>query len=289
MENQIPWLVCRTGKKCCLLAKDEKAFYIIEVGKNLDWETEEWLLRQGISEELLKELNLAFEYIPRSVIRGVAQEGNRAGDTVYLYLKTEKRKLPLEQHYDKEWMENFFEDLPRFTPPKNREKGLRGWRKQRQDPQLYEKLRYVSPAFLAAAAAVGIGYVATGHRAFFTLLLLCLTGILGLVMAMPAYFTIHLPKGKKKQNVWNLEWPMLIVMMILFLEFRLDWMSYRPLLLILPIGAVIGALVYWRVVDLHQEDGMLFSSLIIGAFAALLLAGQINEVYDFTPGESYSL
>ncbi len=50
-----------------------------------------------------------------------------------------------------------------------------------------------------------------------------------------------------------------------------------------------GGLVYWRVVDLHQDDWGLLSSLLLGAFAAMILAGQINEVYDFTPAESYVL
>jgi len=286
MENQCPWLMGRMGKKCCLLAKDENAFYLIEVGKKPDRKTEEELLR-GISGERLKELELAFEYIPRTILRGVAWDGTRAGDTIYLYLETEKRKLEMEYREDR--MECFFENIQWFTPPKNREPGVRGWRKQRQDPQLFQKLRYVSPAFLAAGAAAGIAYVATWHWAFFTMLLLCLIGILGFTMAMPVYFTIHQPKGKKKHNVWDLEWPLLVVGMFLFLGFRLNWMSYRPLLYILPLGAVFGALVYWRAVDLHQESGMLFSALILGAFIALLLAGQVNEVYDFTPPESYVL
>ena len=289
MEERIPWLVCRMGKKCCLLAKDEKAFYIIEVGKNLDWETEEWLLRQGVSEALLKELNLAFEYIPKALLRGVALEGNRAGDALYLYLKSERRKLTLELDYEKEQMETFLEGIERFTAPQSHEPGLRGWRKERQNRELFHRLRFVAPAFLIAGAGVSIGYVVTGNWILFTLSLLCILMQLGLAMAMPVYFTIFLPKGKKKQNVWDLGFPLGVMMLILFLRFRLNWMSYHAFWYILPTGAVLGALVYWRVVDLHQQDGGLFSSLILGAFTALVLAGQINEVYDFTPPESYVL
>lgn len=54
MERNAPWITCRMGKKVYLLARDEKAYYLIEVGKNLDYATEEWLESQGVSEALLK-------------------------------------------------------------------------------------------------------------------------------------------------------------------------------------------------------------------------------------------
>lgn len=289
MENQTPWLVCRAEKQCCLLAKDEKAFYIIEVGKNLNWETEEWLLRQGISEALLKELQLSFEYIPKNALRGVALDGGRAGDHVYLYIQSEKRKLTLEMDCEKTELDGFFEGIPRFTAPKSREPGVSGWRKERQDPELFRRLRYVAPGLLAVGSGVSVGYVITGHWVLFTLTLLCAASGLGLAMAMPVYFTVFLPKGKKKQKVRDLGFPLTVMMMILFFRFRLNWLTYDPLWYILPAGAALGALVYRRLVDLHQEQGMLFSSLILGAFAALLLAGQINEVYDFSPPETYVL
>ena len=39
MEEYAPWLTCRMGKQLYLLAKDAKAYYLIEVGKNLDYAT----------------------------------------------------------------------------------------------------------------------------------------------------------------------------------------------------------------------------------------------------------
>lgn len=126
MDAQTPWLVCRAGKKCNLLAKDDNAFYIIEVGKNLDWETEEWLQTQEITEDLLKELKLAFTYIPRKDIWGVAFSGCGAGDRVYLYLRSEKRMLTLEDDYAQTFMDSFFENLNRFTPPKQKTPGNKG-------------------------------------------------------------------------------------------------------------------------------------------------------------------
>ena len=289
MEINAPWLTCRMGKKVYLLAKDEKAYYLIEVGKNLDYATEEWLEQQGVSEELLKELRLSFTYIPRSNLRGVAITGNYAGEFVYLYLKSEKKKVMLELDYDPDWMDNFFAGIHRNTAPKTKEKGGKGWRKDLQDKELFHKLRFVSPGFLITGAALSIGYVVTRNWILFTLSVLCAVIQFGLAVAMPVYFTIYLPRGKKKQNVWNLELPLTVVLLILFLRSRFTWMSYEALWYILPVGAILGLIIYGFVVDLKQEKGGLFSSVVLGSFVAVILAGQINEVYDFTPPESYVL
>lgn len=289
MEEKIPWLQCRTGRKCCLLARDEKAFYLIEVGRRLDADTEYWLIHHGISEQVLQQRQLAYEYIPRNVLRGVALEGNQAGERIFLYPKSGKRKLMLDRDYENADMEKFFEGIAEFAPPKSREPGLRGWRKERQNRELFHKLRYVSPGLFMVSCGVNLCYVVSGNWILFTLSLMCLAAQLGLAVAMPVYFTIHLPKGAKKQNVYNLELPLTVSVMILFFRFRLNWMSYDALWYIIPVGAVLGALVYWRVVDLHQEDGGLLASVMLGIFLTLILATQINEVYDFTPPRSYCL
>ena len=83
MAYIVPWITCRMGKKLHLLAKDEKAYYIIEVGKHLDYATAQWLEQQGVSEELLKELQLPFEYIPRKALTSLGYSGFRPGDVLY--------------------------------------------------------------------------------------------------------------------------------------------------------------------------------------------------------------
>lgn len=286
MEEYAPWLTCRIGKKVYLLAKDKKAYYLIEVGKNLDYATEEWLERQGVSEALLKELQLAFTYIPINDLRGVALSGHEAGEYVYLYLKSEKKKLMLELDYDPDWMDGFFTGLERFAAPKTKEPGDKGWRKERQDKELFHKLRFVAPAFGILGCAVSIGYVMTQHWALYTMVLLCIAAQLGLAVAMPVYFTIYLPKGAKKQNVWNLETPLFITTAILLFRSRMNWLSYDALWYIFAAGAAVGAILYARVKELQQEKGMLFAVLLLGAFSAMILAGQINQVYDFTPPET---
>lgn len=289
MEEYAPWLTCRMGKKVCLLAKDEKAYYIIEVGKRLDYATEEWLQQQGVSEDLLKELQLAFTYVPTSELRGVAISGNEAGDNIYLYIKSEKKKLVLELDYDAGWMDAFFLSIPRFAAPREKKRGDRGWRKEKQDKELYNKLWFVPLVFLAAGAASGIGYAMTGHWTWFTLSLLVISAQIGLAMAEPVYFTIYLPKGEKKQNVRDLEIPLFISSALLLFRSRVNWLSYDLMWYILPAGAAVGAVIYARVKDMHREKGAVLAVPILAAFCALILAGQINEVYDTTPAETYVL
>lgn len=285
MEEHAPWLVGRIGKKCWLLAKDEKAFYLIEVGKNLDWETEEWLLRQGISEELLKELNLAFTYIPKKDIRGVAFSGCSAGDCVYLYLRSEKRKLTLELDYEQDWMDEFFSNLRRFTAPKRKQTGEKGWRKEYQDKETFEKLKFVPPGFMILCFAAGVGWLATRHWLLYVACLLL--GILQIALAVlfPVYFTIFLPKGRRKQNVWNLDLSLWLTGVWLLLGQRSNWLEYGALRWLVPLGLGAGALICWRVRDFHSHPGECLVCLLISCFFTVYVAAQINMVFDFDRSE----
>ena len=289
MDYHEPWITCRTGKKVYLLAKDEKAYYLIEVGKHLDYETEEWLQQQGVSEALLKELKLGFTYIPKAALRGVAFTGTEAGENLYLYLKSEKKKLTLELDYTSAWLDGFFLGIPRLTAPKKKEMGAPAWRKKQQDQQLFHRLRFVAPAFLIISIAAGVGYLVTDHWAVYTLCLLCLFAQIGLALVMPAYFTIYLPINRKRQNVWDLEGSFIVLTIILLLRARLGWLSYEALWYLLPIGAVFGAIIYWRVVDFHYEKWALPAVMLLGAFGCFVMGGQINAVYDFKEPQSYVL
>lgn len=276
-------------KKVFLLAKDEKAYYVIEVGKRLDYETEEWLEQQGVSESLLKELQLSFTYIPKTELKGVAFTGLEAGEYLYLYLKSGKKKLSLELHYTASWFDAFFLNIPRLTAPKKKARGAKGWRKERQDQQLFQKLRFVPLVFWFFSICVGVGFFVTNHWTAFTLCLLCLCAEIGLALLMPAYFTVYLPKGAKKQNVWDLEGPAIVLILIILFRERTNWLSYEALWFILPIGAVLGAIVYWRVVDFHYEKWSCPVVVLLGMLGCFILAGQINCVYDFSSPESYIL
>lgn len=287
MEEPMPWLVGRIGKKCWLLAKDEQAYYLIEVGKNLDWETEEWLMQQGVSEALLKELNLAFTYIPQKDIRGVAFSGSEAGDCVYLYLRSEKRKLTLELNYDPEWMETFFENLHRFAAPNNKKPGDKGWRKEYQDKDTFEKLKIVPPICLVSGLTAGISWVFTRHWLVFTACLLLLAAQTALAVCFPVYFTIFLPKGKKKQNVWNLDVSMWCTGVWLLFSASADWLDFGGFRWMIPLSICLSILIYWRVRDLHEDPWGYLCCLLMCCIIVVFLAGQANVVYDFTLGESW--
>lgn len=291
MEMQEPWLTCRMGKKLFLLARDATAYYIIEVNKRLDYATEEWLMQQGVSEELLKELLLAFEYIPRSALRGVAIGGCTAGDAVYVYMESAKRKLTLEMDYDEEWMEGFFRDIPRFAAPKkDREKKTDlNWRKDKQDPELFEKLRFVSPVCLVAGICASVGYVRNGHWFWFTLCLLLLAVQMGLIILMPVYFTVAKPKKLRKRAVWELDIPLITMTLILMFRFRINWLSYDRLWIVAGLGAAAGVLLFRGVRDLRTVKWGLLVAVIYGALAGYYLIGSANEVYDIHPRESYVL
>ena len=285
MDKQTPWLVVRDGKKCCLLAKNANAFYVIEVGKNLDWETEEWLMRQGISETLLKELKLTFTYIPRKDIRGVAFSGPMAGDRIYLYLRSEKRKLTLELDYEPAHMDEFFKNLHRFTAPKRKEPGDKGWRKEYQDPEIFEKLRILPPVFLIGGLASGIGYALIHHWMLFTAcLVLCAIQIV-LALLFPAYFTIFLPKGKREQNVYNLDFSLWLTGIWLLFGVQANWMDYSSLRWLIPVGIGFAALICWRVRDLHDCPTECFVCFLLSCFIAVYVAGQANVILDFDQPE----
>ena len=289
MEVQAPWLVCRVGKKCCLLAKSETAYFLIEVGKNLDWETEEWLQNQGITADLLKELKLAFTYIPRKDIRGVAFSGCEAGDRVYLYLRSEKRMLTLEDDYAQTFMDTFFENLNRFTPPKQKTPGDKGWRKEYQDKATFEKLRFVPATFAFAGLVAGILWLNTRHWLVYTACMVLGMAEIALPVCFPVYFTMFLPKGRKKQNVYDMGISLMFTGMWLLFGPSGSWMDFSALKWIAPLSLVIAVVIYWRVRDLHEEPWGFLSCLLVCVCVTFILAGRVNMVYDFTPGESWVL
>lgn len=283
------WIKCRVKDKKCILARDEVAYYIIQVDKGLDYATEEWLEQQGISEELLKELQLPFDYIPKTALRGVAISGCTVRQNLYLYLKAGKRKLTLSSDYDPEWVEEFFRDIPRFTAPAElptKHEQKQDWRAGKQNALLLEKLRIVPPVLLVAGVIVSLGFVWTGHWIWFTLCLIALAAVFGLAVGMPVYFTLSQPKKKKRVKALELDLPLLAMFVILMFRHRLNWLSFDALWIMLAIGAAVGVLIYWFCKDLHEVKWAPVLVLLFGALAGYYLLGHANEVYDFDANET---
>ena len=290
MENTELWIVCKRKSKVHLLARDEQAYYIIEVGRHLDYATEEWLCQQGVSEALVKELKLTYQRLSVKELRGVAIGGELAGDMICLYPKSGKRlDFTLELDYEDAFVEDFFRSIPRFAPPKKPGDKKLDWRAQKQDPVLFERLKYVPPLCMVVAASAACGYVRTSHWIGFTLCLICMAVQIGLAVCMPVYFTITLPKGAKKHKVWELELPLLVPMCILIFRSRVNLLEDSAFWVTLLIGAAAGFVLYQYLPDMKEEKWGLLCTMMVSAFAGMLLIGQCNQVYDFKVKDNYVL
>lgn len=291
MHNLDKWLVCNRKGKSYLLARDDHAYYAIEVGKRLDEATEEWLYQQGVSEKILQELLLTYQTFPKASLRGVAIGGNMSGCAVSFYPKSERRcDYILELDYSPDFLELFFENIPRFLgPQKVSTNADEDWRKKEQDPELLRKLRFVPATCLAAGVCGGIGFIRTGHWTWFTLCLLCLFTELCLPVVMPAYFTLALPKGNKKKNAWELEFPLTVLLLLLVFHGRVNWLSDADFWITVAVGGIAGLLLYPYYPDLRKVKGAIALAILVGAGISMIVGGYANQVYDFAEPDSYVL
>lgn len=292
MEMHAPWITCRMGKKLYLLAKDEKAYYLIEVGKNLDYATEEWLESQGVSQELLKELNLPFTYIPKSNLRGVAITGNEAGEYVYLYLKSEKKKLMLELDYDLGWMDGFFAGLERFTPPadKSIKKSKKmGWRQEKRDPELYNKLSWVAWVIGLLSWAVNVGFLLRRNILWLALWLILLAIPAVLVMILPGYFTlIPVDKGKKA-DAWELYLSLFPYIFGMLVMKENNWLDDGVFWKVIGIGAAVCFAVLILAEEFRREPMWLIIFAFIGGLFGVGVVAEANELLPHNPPQAYIL
>lgn len=291
MEYNEPWLTCRSKGRLYLLAKSEDAYFAIEVDEGLDYATEEWIQQQGVSEILLKELHLNYRYYAKTKIRGVAIGGTMAGDMISIYPQTGNRcDYTLELDYEVAAMESFFENIPRFMPPQKKEQNKDAdWRKARQDPELFHKLSYV-PAIctIANMCAVG-GYIFTDHWLWFTFTLALLLLHLGLLICMPVYFVLALPKKSIKQKVLELQIPLIVLSFGMLICGEINWLSDHAFWIATAIGMIMGLVIFAFLVDLHQVKGAILGAVIFGALGGWFVIGHANQAYDFSEPEIYLL
>lgn len=289
MERHAPWIECMEKNCNCILARDEKAYYIVKVGKRLDYATEEWLESQGVSEKLLKELQLPFEYIPKKAIQGVAISGSMVRQNVILHLKSNKRKLTLQRDYDPDWLEEYFKNIPRFIAPKAKPEQSGDWREAKQDRALFEKLRFVSPVCMVLGIVGSIGFALTRHWAFFTLCLLLIALEFGLLIGMPEYFTYEIPKVARRKHVWELELPMTVMYLILILSWRMNWLDNQLWAVGSVAGIAVAVVLCGLIPDFRSQQWAWLGVLIFGSLGGLVIIGTANEVYDFSENSAYIL
>lgn len=292
MECEEPWLLCQNGRKTYLLAQNDRAYYRIEVNDALSYETEQWLMIRGISEELLSELLLEFEVFPKTQIRGVGIGGCGAGDSIYLYLKTDKRvRHILSDDYPKEQVDVFFSGIPRFTPPqaKNSKSG-RDWRRENRDPELFDKMKYVVPVLSLTSVVFNVGYLYYENWMWYLGCLLCIAIPVLLDIVFPAYFTLLLPGKEEKTDAWELVWPMFIHMLTLLIFPGKNWLNESLFLVVWIIvgGAAVLVLGLFAEEFKRKRSNLLIVFLAAGVMGSIAV-GHVNEVFDFSEPETYIL
>lgn len=285
-----PWITCRMGKKLHLLAKDEKAYYIIEVGKHLDYATAEWLEQQGVSEELLKELQFPFEYIPRKALTSLGYSGFRPGDVLQLNLKNGKRILTLAEEVDQSFYRDFFPGLLRTKVPRETsEKQNPRWRQEKRDKILYKKLSWVPAALIAASLLVNFGYARTKNPIWFSLCLLVLLAPVALDILMPGYFTIFFTEKSKKPDAWPLEAPLMISLIAMMVTRRFDILEGDAMLWMIGMAALASGLLCLLAEEFRRKPAALLAAVFMGGLFGSLAVAQANVVYAPEEPRAYIL
>lgn len=290
MEMNASWITCRMGKKLHLLAKDEKAYYIIEIGKKLDFATAEWLEQQGISEELLKELQLPFEYIPRKVLTSLGYSGYRPGDVLCLYLKNGKRILKLNEEVDKAFYRDFFPGVLRTRVPKETsEKHNPRWRQEKRDKILYKKLGWVPATLIVASLLVNFGYARTKNPIWFSLCLLVLLAPVALDILMPGYFTIFFTEKSKKPDAWSLEAPLMISLVAMMVTRRFDTLDGSAMLWMIGAAALTSGLLCLLAEEFRRKPAALLAAVFMGGLFGSFAVAQVNVAYAPEEPRAYIL
>lgn len=289
-----PWLLLQDGRKTYLLAKDHQNYYLILVDKFLIWETEEWLMERGISKELLDELPLNVETLPRNQLRGIALTGTRAGCALYFYPKGGKRKhYTFSDDYSDEQIDAFFEGVERFlapSQPPKKKKTDGDWRTERQDPEVFRKMEYVCIGITVLSVVFTLGYFLKQGAFWYTALLLTNLSAIVLTILYPQYFTLLPEEKEKKKTAWNMSWSLFSQVFVMVVLPWKNWLDERMFWVSMVICGTAAALI----MGLLSEEFKRAKIWLLAVFFVVGVLGQgalghINEVYDFSKPESYVL
>lgn len=294
MEMTEPWLLVQEGSKLFLLAQDHQNYIFITVNKNLTAQIEDQLRYRTITPVLLKELGLTIRVLPKNQVRGVALTGSEAGEYLYFYQNAGKKlKYVFSDDYDKERADAFFAGMARFTPPKGgsrKKKDADDWRRKRQDPQLFEKLWFVSPVLTLLSFVCAFAYRMRGGWVLYLLSLLWVLIPVILDILFPAYFTLILEgKGEKKKDR-NLLWPLLIHGWLMSIGRANNWLDGKLYLLVMLICGILCTVVMGIFAEEFRREKayLIVVFLVTGVFGSVV-AGRFNEALDFSEPETYTL
>lgn len=293
MERE-PWLLVQAGSKLYLLARDQRDFVFITVNKALTAEKEEQLQRSGSFSKLrLQEMGLTFRVLPGNQVRGVAMTGCEAGETLYFYPGSgRKQKYVFSDDYEKAWIDAFFTGVERFTAPTGtkKKKDAKEWRKGRQNPKVYEQLKWLSTVMTILSFVCGFAYRIRGGRLLYLASLMWLVLPIVLDIAFPAYFSLILPARGEKKKARNLFGPVVVHGWLMSIGPGSNWLDGRLYLAVLLISAVLATLVLGIFAEefRRQKANLLAVFLIAGAFG-MAEAGHFNRELDFSEPEVHTL
>ena len=286
-----PWLLLQDGRKTYLLARDQQNYYLILVDRFLTWETEEWLIDHGISKERLEELPLNYETLPRKQLRGIALTGTNAGDALYLYPKSGKRRhYTFSDDCSEEQIDVFFAGVERYLAPSEQKKkssDTGDWRVDLQDPEIFRKMEYVCIGVTVLSTLFALGYVWNQGVFWYTALLLANGAAVALTILFPQYFTLLPDEKNKKKSAWNMAWSLnsqLIVSIALPARNWLDDSLFWPSVFI--CGTVAAAVLGLLSEEFKRAKIWLLAVFLFVGVLGHGTVGHINEVYDFSEPES---
>lgn len=290
------WLTCqngRGGRKDIFLAQDEEKYYIIYAYESLNRKKRAILKREGVSEQILKDLEAKYDKIPKSNIRAIAIGGYCAGDSVYLYPKKGSRMgYQLRVNHEKTRVDDFFREMPRFEAPVDKKKGKwndHAWRREGRDQELFEKFRRVPWILSFLSILFNVGYVRNQNIAWFTGCLLSDAVAVLLTILYPSYFTlIKGMKGKKKTDAWDLSFPLIIQMIGLIMIPSLNWLDgWMILKMVLLCGAAAVVVLLLFSQEFQREKQALLVAFAAAGLVGCFMVGEVNRLLDDSPAREY--
>lgn len=297
MQSNEPWLICqngRKGRKRILLAQDASAYYAIDACHYFTRKKRERLASCGVSESLLRELEVPYQRIPKENIRGVAVGGCCALDMIYLYPTSGNRmKFILETNHTKAHVDAFFAGMERFEAPEDR-KGEKWnaeyWRREGRDQTAFEQCKPIPWLLTGVSLVCNVGFALTKSRFWCVACLFpIVVGIL-LTILYPSYFALITAKKGKRNEAWELSAPVYISVFTGICMPALNWLNDW----MIPVVALVCGLAVTVTLGLFSEEfrrnrQQLWKVFLIAAAAGWLTVGQINRTFDTSPVQRYYL
>ena len=291
MHGENSWLLIRQGTRYALLARDAKSFYFIEIGRYHTRDVEQKLTGSPITRKTLEELGLKFSTLSCANLRAVAIGGVEQGDSMYFYPVNGKRKtVTLGEDVAGEWLDAFFADVERFTPPadpRKRKQDPDYWRKERQNPERKKRLEWAVPLLTALSVLSIVGFLLRRDWVWLLASLSCLAAPVVMDILFPAYFTLRSVNKSQKEGpryAISLDWPLFLTGTALLLTYRWNYTYEWQLLGAAAVFALaVGAVLVLLVEEFHREKSRAVVPVLCAFAIGIGVVHNVNSVLDPHP------